>query len=143
MPLWRFLLYAEGIDEHGRKRVPLREWLQTQDTKVEAQFYAAITTLRGTPDWEDPEVREFRPLTGTDAGLGEVRFEVVRQEGKKQVKRQLRCLGIWPADGHEFVLLNGLEKSGRAAIPPNAFSEAHRLRKWYGQGRGAVDELFK
>lgn len=104
---------------------------------------AALTTLMGAPDWSDPDLDDFKALTGSDEGLGEVRFEVIKQEGKRQVKRQIRCLGIWPADNKEFILLNGFEKSGRATIPAGAYSEAHKLRRQCGQGRGEVDEFFK
>lgn len=142
MPLWKFLVYVDEPDANGRRRVPFRDWYGIQDVKVQASCYAAITALQGVPDWEDSDVEEFKSLIGVNIGLGEVRFEVTWQEGKKQIKRQFRCLGIWPADGNEFVLLNGLEKSGRTPIPPDAYTEAQRFRRRYGQGRGGVDELF-
>jgi hypothetical protein len=109
---------------------------------VQAQFYAVLTDLLGEPNWEDPSVRGFKVLTGKDVGLAEIICEVLQQDGKKQRKRQIRGLGIWPPDLGEFVLLNGFEKSGKSPIPPNAFSEAHRLRRQYGQGRGTVNEFF-
>lgn len=122
---------------------PFMAWQNSQDREVRAKVLAALVTLSGTEDWDDSDVEEFKVLTGMDTGLGEVITEVVKQDGKKQRKRQIRCLGIWPADQHEFVLLNGLEKFGRSPKPSDAYIEAHRLRKQYGQGRGSVDEYFK
>jgi hypothetical protein len=144
MHLWQIVVYVEECRiPSERPKVPFMAWYAEQDSRVRATCDATLTTLMGIADWDDPDVEEFKSLTGADAGLGEVRFEVIQQEGKKQRKRQLRCLGIWPADGHEFVLLNGLEKSGRTSVPTNAYAQAHRLNKQYGQGRGRVDELFK
>lgn len=138
MPLWRIVLYVTD-----RNSVPFTDWYNLQDVKVRAMFSATLITLIGIADWGDADVEEFKVLTGRDAGLGEIRFEIIHQEGRRQRKRQLRCLGIWPPDGNEFVLLNGLEKSGRVSIPANAYTEAHRLKQQYGQGRGSVDEYFK
>lgn len=137
MPVWRILAYRP----EDTAVPPFVAWYNSQDSRVRAEVYAALKVLSGVEDWEDPDVQEFKALTGMDQGLGEVILEVIQQEGKKQRKRQIRCLGIWPADGKEFVLLNGLEKSGRSPIPPDAYREAHRLRKQYGQARGTVDDF--
>lgn len=139
MPLWRILVYVA----EDTVPPPFLAWYNGQDVTVRAKVHAALVSLSGVESWDEEDVEEFKPLTENDAGLGEVIVEVIQQAGKKQVKRQIRCLGIWPPDGKEFVLLNGLEKSGRSPNPSNAYSEAHRLRRAYGQGRGAVDDYFK
>src|SRR5436309_996736 len=117
MPLWRILVYAPD----GVPVPPFTTWYDSQDIEVRSKILAALLVLSGIEDWNDSDVEEFKALTGRDEGLGEVRTEVIRQEGKKQIRRQIRCLGIWPADGKEFVLLNGLVKSGRSPNPPNAY----------------------
>jgi hypothetical protein len=139
MPVWRIVVYVTED-----RTVPFVSWFNNQDRPVRAVVQAALIALSGEHgDWEDPEVKQFKALTGNDVGLGEVIAEIVQQEGPKQRKRQIRCLGIWPADSREFVLLNGLEKFGKSPNPPNAYREAHRLKRQYGQARGTVDDYFK
>lgn len=135
MPVWRILVYTAD----DARRAAFTAWLEQQDSAVRAKVDAALVTLSGESDWEHEDVTEFKPLTDRDVGLGEVILEII-ERGKK---RQIRCLGIWPADQNEFVLLNGLEKFGRSPKPPDAYAEAHRLRKQYGQGRGMTDDYFK
>ena len=112
MAFWRFFDYwtcpAEG------ERNLIQEWYDAQEDAVQAQFDATLFTLAATEDWTDPELEEFKVLTGRHLGLGEIRFAIdVRPAGRRQFKRRFRPVGIWPPEHLDFIILLGCEKSGR------------------------------
>ena len=72
MALWRLLVYVPERVE--RKDAPFSVWFRVQEPRIQAVCFATVTTLMGVSDWEDPDLREFKVLSGRDEGLGEIRF---------------------------------------------------------------------
>jgi hypothetical protein len=138
MALWRFFEYITEDDSPL-----LADWYQSQDPEVQAQFDATLLILSATEDWEGEDLEEFKALTETHIGLGEVRFHIVALSPgtKRPHKRRFRPVGIWPtAVNREFVLILGCEKSGRTSIPHDAFGLALRHKALLEEGRGTTRE---
>lgn len=117
---------------------PIREWYRNQGVSVQAEFDAALTTLRAVTDWEDTNA--FGVLKRDHAGLGEIRFSL----GTKPEIRRFRPVGIWPPliEG-EFILLLGCEKLRNGIlIPDNAFTLALDYKRRLQQNEGDVDDYF-
>jgi hypothetical protein len=137
MVAWRFLDYVreDGVNLIG-------EWLSRQDARVRAQFDATLLLLRATEDWTASHVQEFKVLTGTHLGLGEIRFHIViqRKGAKTTHRRRFRPVGPWPPKGSDFVILLGCEKSGRIYNPPYAFDAALVYAKELADGKGSTRE---
>jgi hypothetical protein len=131
MGLWRFLDY-----ENEDKINLIREWYRVQDLDVRVAFDATLFTLAATEDWTHKRVKAFKVLTGPHAGLCEIRFTVERMRRK----RRFRPLGIWQKDSRNFILLGGLEKSGRMLIPSNTFDLALKYKAEFEQGKGKIYE---
>ena len=132
MPLWRFMDYVSDGGENY-----IRRWYKgLDDDQIRADFDATLFTLAATEDWTHKRVKTFKILTGAHIGLCELRF-TVELNGKK---RRFRPLGIWRKDSRDFILLGGLEKSGRIFIPPNAFELAFKRKAAFESGKGKLDE---
>ena len=69
MGLWRFMDY---ITEDGRDLI--HEWYESQSDEVRVEFDVTLAILGATEDWTSDCVEEFKPLTKTHDGLGEIRF---------------------------------------------------------------------
>ncbi len=139
MPVWHVVDYVS--DEEGNL---IRNWCATQDHAVVARFEATLITLAGIEVWDDPELEQFKVLTGPHVGLGEIRFEVEQQVGTKRKKRKFRMLGIWPPPiEREFVMLGGLEKSGRSPTPTNAFELAMKYKADFERDEGRTCDHFE
>src|ERR1035438_8282398 len=110
MSLWRFLDY-----EPMPLNCPIRDWCNAQDVPVQAELATTLVTLGATKDaedWDDPEFESFKLFTDKPQhlGLGEVRFEVIRQ----RKRRQFRVIGLRRTEQRELILLMGFEKNGRS-----------------------------
>jgi hypothetical protein len=139
MSLWRFFDY---VTEDGHDLV--EEWFQEQDPEVRARFKATLLILRGTEDWEDPSVKEFKPLTKEHKGLGEVRFhvEALAPGATRRHRRRFRPVGPWPPEeDRRFVLILGCEKSRMTCMESHkVFDSALRYKALLGQGKGTIRE---
>ncbi len=114
---------------------PIRDWYRQQDVPVQAEFDAALDTLRATVDWANTE--SFRVLKRDHVGLGEMRFSL-----NKPIKRRFRPVGIWPpvTEG-EFILLIGCEKARNGLLIPNgAFTLALEYKHRFENGEGRIDD---
>jgi len=116
---------------------PIRDWYRAQDVVVQAEFDAALTTLKGTVDWLD--TWQFKELRKSHAGLGEIRFKLETPE-----LRRFRPLGIWPpVIEREFILLLGCEKTRNGVlIPPDAFALALAYKKLWEQDQGEIHDYI-
>jgi hypothetical protein len=119
---------------------PIREWRDAQFPEIQAAFEATLGNLAATEDWED-EVPAFEKLERRPEhnGLTWIRFEVTIERRKLQY----RGVGRYRKEAREFVLLVGLQKSGRNTIPPGALNDAVRLLRQLEQGRGEIHEHFE
>jgi len=140
MAQWRFLdYYTDG----SPPTCPILDWLGKQDKRVLVALDATITTLKSEPDWDDPEVLEFKFFTEEPfAGLGELRFQIIERVAgsKKEIKRRFRIPGIYRPNEREFIMLTGCEKSGRIKIPQYAFEDAMAMKVAFEKGKGEVDD---
>jgi hypothetical protein len=129
MALWRIMAYHLAGDF-----CPIQRWYAIQDVEVQAAFDAALTTLSATADWSDTS--QFKELTGTHAGLGEIRFKL---EGPPI--RRFRPVGIWPPiiEG-EFILLLGSEKNRNVYIPRDAFTLTLEYKRRWERGEGEIHD---
>jgi hypothetical protein len=140
MARWRFLDYYTDANP---PKCPIWDWLGKQDKRTLAAFDATRGILQGVPNWDDPEVLEFKFFRdGPFAGLGELRFHIFEKVAatKKQIKRRFRIAGIWRPDEHEFIMLTGCEKSGKIKIPQDAFEQAMALKLAFEQEKGVLDD---
>jgi hypothetical protein len=119
---------------------PIRAWRDAQIPAVSAAFEATVEILATMDEWE-PDVPEFEILerNPAHAGLSWIRFEVVLG----RTKFQYRAVGRWRKEAREFILLVGLQKSGRTTIPPNALNDASRYLRLLEQRRGGIYEHFE
>ena len=116
---------------------PIRDWYRAQDVTVQAEFDAALTTLKGTADWSD--TKQFMALKREHVGLGEIRFKLERP-----ILRRFRPVGIWPPmSDQEFVLLAGCEKERNGLlIPTDAFTLALSYKSQLERGEGEIHEYL-
>jgi len=121
----------------------MEDWYQAQDPEVQARFDTTLLILGATDDWEHEDVEEFKPLTKSHIGLGEVRFYVdaLAPGAKRPHRRRFRPVGIWPCViEREFVLILGCEKSGKTFIPHGAFDKALGHKADFERGKGTLHE---
>ncbi len=120
----------------------IQQWYEVQDDDVRAAFDATLYILMGTEDWDHPNVKQFKVLTGKHVGLCEIRFKTdARHPNGKSYKRRFRPVGVRLPDSRDFVLLLGCEKKRMNYIPPNAFDLALDYRlQYFEQGRGSIYE---
>lgn len=131
MALWRIRAYhlAGGF-------CPIREWYEAQNVEVRAEFDATLATLSATADWSD--TWQFKELTKSHAGLGEIRFKL---EGPPL--RRFRPVGLWPPIiQREFILLLGCEKALGVYIPSDAFTLALEYKRRLERGEGEVHDCI-
>jgi hypothetical protein len=135
MRIWQIFDY---FDEGGV--CSTRDWYAAQLPPVQAAFNAAVGELATLEDWED-EVPSFEILDRNPghAGLSWIRFEATIESQK----RQYRAVGRYRRDAREFILLRGLQKSGRTTVPPNAMDDAVRLLRQLEQRRGEIHGHFE
>jgi len=132
MPLWRIkAYYLQG------GTCPIRDWYRRQDIPVQAEFDAALTTLRATEDWTDTKV--FGVMKKDQVGLGEIRFKL-----EKPIERRFRPVGIWPPIVEwEFILLVGCEKKRDGIlIPLMAFTLALDYKRRLENAEGEVRDYI-
>ena len=141
MTCWTF---REYVTEEGINLI--RRWYAEQDDQVRAEFDVTIRILKGTESWLDPEIDEFKLLTGAHAGLGlgEIRFsvEVKRPGAPKAKKRRFRPIGMYHETEREFILILGCEKFGMNTVPTGAFDLATRHKTEFDQKRGWTHDHF-
>jgi len=138
MAFWKIFEY---ITEEGQNLMD--QWYAVQHPEVQAQFDATLLILGSTENWEDESTEEFKPLSVTHPGLGEVRFHVNAHApgARRPHRRRFRPVGIWPpTTSREFVLILGCEKSGRTFTPHDAFGRALRYKALFDQGKGTTRE---
>ena len=115
-------------------RYPIREWYESEDEAVQADFDAILTVLRDTRNWYGR--KDIHELTRRHKGLWEIRFAIDRV--------RYRPVGFMlPAlDQSRFILLLGCKKPERGSyIPQDAFDQALELRRLFlDEGRGTVHE---
>lgn len=135
MTPWAFRVY---VTEEGRCLI--NEWYAAQDENVRAEFDVTIAILAQTDDWTEPEIAEFKLLTGRHAspGLGEIRFYVdaVTPGARRPRRRRFRPIGVLRPEQREFVLILGCEKFRMNTVPAGAFDEALRYKTEFDEGRG-------
>ncbi len=128
MKYWRFMDY---YTEKGDNLI--RDWYESQDEEVRAEFDIVLSRLAGFKDWSD--LKEFKILTRKHAGLCQIMF--------KTRNRNFRPVGFFsPNSNDEFVIVLGCEKSGRVSIPPRAFDNALKFKKKFEKGKGSIHESF-
>ena len=137
MKPWTFMDYRT---DGGHNLI--QQWYNRQDVAVQAAFDQTLLTLRAVDDWTDPDVREFKELTGRHRGLAEIRFDIpaIHPETRKPFKRRFRPAGIWRPEKRDFILLLGCEKRGRTYIPHDAFGLALSYKAQFEEGKGTICE---
>jgi hypothetical protein len=120
---------------------PIRDWYDSQDIPVQAEFDVTLGTLAATEDWTDTKV--FQELKRQHAGLGEIRFTLEELRLRQKYVRRFRPVGIWPPIvENEFILLLGCEKERGVYIPPDPFTLALNYRQRFLDGRGRIDDYL-
>jgi hypothetical protein len=139
--LWNLWTFWDYVTEDNHNLIA--EWYLQQDPGVQAEFDVTIGILRATDEWDRPDVREFKVLTGRNVGLGEIRFHVLATApgSKNPFRRRFRPVGIWPVTTpYEFTLILGCEKRRATYTPHAAFDLALKHKANLEQGRGTTIE---
>jgi hypothetical protein len=133
MALWRLLVYYPDA-----VTCPMKDWYDSQDDVVQAEFDATVAILLARRDWADGH-REFKVLARDHAGLGEIRFRL-----DKPSLRRFRPVGIWPPlVDREFILLLGCEKPQRGVyLPADAFTRGLEYKRMLEAGIGEIRDYF-
>jgi len=119
--------------EDGRNLI--KEWYDSEDYGVQAQFDAILDMLEARDDWDG--CKKVCELKRKHVGLSELRFS---REGNSLPKWRYRPVGFFILNYREFVLVLGCKKWLGLYVPPGAFDTALDFKWKFEEGRGSIHE---
>jgi hypothetical protein len=136
---WQFFDY---ITEDNKNHVSM--WYGTLERDEQVALDLLVKQLAETEDWNATKKRrrKHKELEFEDIGLTQLMFESFRPTTFGQIfRKQFRAIGVWQKEEWQFIFLNGCQKHGiLGTTPPNAFTEARRLKAQFEAKRGNINE---